>query len=96
MASLDTFLMRAARLPRMIGGVPSPKHVAAAGELLREAAALLPQHIDRSTEIAMAAGRLGFADAKPVEHFAEAYQRLLSQKLPEENWSKTQAREAGC
>lgn len=93
MASLDTFLMRAARLPRMIGGVPSPKHVAAAGELLCEAAALLPQHMDRSTEIAMAAGRLGFADAKPVEHFAEAYQRLLNQKLPEENWSKTQARE---
>ena len=91
MASLDAFLVRATRLTRL---GPSQK-LAVAGELLNEAVDLLPQHLDRSTEIAMAVGRFATAaEAKTVERFAEAYQQQLSKRLPSEGFSKTQAREA--
>lgn len=94
MASLDGFLMRAARLPRLASDVGRAS--ALGSELLKEAVELLPQHVERSTEIAMAVGRVGsLAEPTLVKRFAEAYQQLLSKRLPEsQSFSKAQAREA--
>lgn len=93
MASLDSFLMRAARLPRLASDVG---RASASSELLKEAVELLPQHVERSTEIAMAVGRMcSLAEPTSVKRFAEAYQQLLSKRLPEsQSFSKAQAREA--
>lgn len=93
MASLDGFLMRAARLPRLAS---DGRASALGSELLKEAVELLPQHVERSTEIAMAVGRVGtLAEPTLVKRFAEAYQQLLSKRLPEsQSFSKAQAREA--
>ena len=94
MASLDAFLVRAARLPRIAARSPQD-HRAAAGELLQQAVELLPQYPQRSTEIAMAASRLGvFAEAAPVEEFARVFGQLANERLPDTKWSKQQAREA--
>ncbi|CAK9050653.1 unnamed protein product [Durusdinium trenchii] len=100
MASLDAFLVRASRLPRLAARssqdhLAHAAHVAAAGELLRQAVDLLVQHRERAAEIAMVASRLGaLAEAAPLEEFANAFGQLAHESLPDGNFSKEQAREA--